>query len=140
MSCDAHTQGAMITFDYKGGSYTFSYKQAECSATSNLNTLCYGISRLIDLDIRGILPFQKTGREYLALTGGTETTQNGVDDYKTLETTPSINNVELKERYLILLKTNHPDKAVSEDQKNYMTEKTAAINTAYKRICQRRGL
>lgn len=139
MNSDTVSGSAIVGFTHKNTPYLFRYNTPKNSATSNLNTLCFSLCALINLDIRGIFPFEKTGHEYIALPGGTAAPAP-YSDYSLFELPSTCTDTELKTRYYVMLQTLHPDRSLSEEQRKYMEAKTSELNVAYANLKKQRGM
>jgi len=67
----------IIKLWYKGKNYAFSYKGK--NITEGLSILSWSINRLIDCDLRGILPFERTAKDYLQIASSMKADENFID-------------------------------------------------------------
>lgn len=141
-----YAQGlGIIRFDWKGSHYEFRYKSK--NATDAISKLSWSLARLIDCDIRGILPFSKTGREYLALPSPSDQQfpTKSFDDtvgskwFAILGLNSHASNEEVKKKYRLLAGMYHPDRALKEDDKTIYETKFNEVAEAYNQIKKIRG-
>ena len=84
------------------------------------------------------------GNSYSGGYGGTTRSvyTNLDNDYKILEVSPDVSDVELKKAYRVAAMKHHPDKVnhLGEDIRKVAEEKFAKVNQAYERIKKSRGI
>jgi hypothetical protein len=116
-----------ITHDYAGGqvvmtitkdgqTYQFAYKGK--NATDAVNVLAWSIRTLINCDERGILPFKKTAKEFLLLTGSPGEPFVEADEvhFETLGLTSKASNEEVIKAFKAMAKNLHPDTFAGHDE------------------------
>lgn len=138
---DAKSNIAVLTFRYKDKDYKFqSINQKNC----RLNM--WGIARVIEFKVRahimGIEDFGASMAYYKLLEGGVEShtdTSNEIN-YIRLGISPLASNDEIRKKYRQLMKSFHPDMALSEDAKKEFQKRAAEINDAYAEIKKERGM
>ena len=137
---------AVITFSYKGNFYSFKY--SDKNGTEALSKLSWSLCRLIDCDIRDILPFSKTAHEFLTLPSGTINQGEAVSNtkeylspeiFEILDLTWEASNDELKKKYRKLATMFHPDRAINSKDKEIYESKMSELNEAYSKIKKVRG-
>jgi DnaJ-domain-containing protein 1 len=141
---DPRQNVALLSFKYKDKSYEFrSTKQSNC----RLNM--WGIAKIMEYKVRsqimGIEDFSKSMVAYLQLENksGSENLspeQVNESNYIKLGISPLASNEEIKKAWLNLMKTFHPDMALSEGAKNEFTKRVSEINEAYTQIKKERKL
>ncbi len=124
---DARLNVALIKFNYKDVNYEFrSTKQSNC----RLNM--WGIARVMEYKVRaslmGIEDFEKSMKSYAQLedkSGSSYITPEAINqkNYVILGISPISSNEEIKKRYMTLVKTFHPDMALSEEAKTEFNKK-----------------
>lgn len=148
---DFGTGTAIINFIYKDVKYSFKYpnettKKRPKNGTEALSHLSWAICRLIDCDIRGILPLSKTAKEYLALEGSVETptsytsTPENIKDFVVLGLSTLASNDEITKTYKRLVGMYHPDRALNPEDKPLYEIKMRELNEAYVNIKKVRGI
>lgn len=129
---------AIIRFKWKENNYEFRYKSK--NASEALSKLSWSLCRIIDCDIRGILPFSKTGKDYLSLPAPEGfKQQNPVDSinsewFAVLGCNSNFSNEEIKKQFHSLAGMYHPDRALSSDDKPFYEKKMSELNRAYSEI------
>jgi len=144
MQWDARMNVAVIKFKKNNQSYEFrSTKQGNC----RLNM--WGIARVMEFKVRaslmGIEEFEKAMSPYLAIENKSSTPQptnipQNEMNYAILGISPLSSNEEIQKRYKELMKTFHPDMALSGEAKKEFEKRTSAINQAYTEIRQEREI
>lgn len=139
---DAKTNVAMLRFKYVGREYEFiSRKQKNC----RLNM--WGIARVMEFKVRA----QVMGIENLTdsmyryriegkVEGGMKQTDVNEMNYVRIGISPLASNEEIQKKYLVLMKSFHPDMALSQEAKDEFDKRTAEINQAYSEIKKERGI
>jgi len=139
---DAKTNVAMLRFKYGGREYEFvSRKQKNC----RLNM--WGIARVMEFKVRA----QVMGIENLAdsmykyriegkVEEGVKQTDVNETNYVRLGISPLASTEEIQKKYLMLMKSFHPDMALSKLAKDEFDKRTAEINRAYSEIKKERGI
>ena len=133
----------IIKLWYKGKNYAFSYKGK--NITEGLSILSWSINRLIDCDLRGILPFERTAKDYLQIASSMKADENFIDAdekyFETLELTHEASNDDVTKNYKKLVKIYHPDNIPIGDeiQKKEFNDKFALIANAFNEIKAKRG-
>lgn len=142
---DPRINVAVAEFKYKGKKYEFrSTQQKNC----RLNM--HGIARVMEYKVRshlmGIENFESSMVSYLAIEDKSNTenieVENNISeiDYIKLGISPLASNEEIVKRYRDLVKTFHPDMALSEEAKKEFEKRLSEINEAYNNIKIGRGL
>ena len=146
MPIDFATGTAVISFFYKGNSYSFRYKDK--NGTEALSKLSWSLCRLIDCDVRKILPFASTAKEYLALPSGTinlgeaesvKAEYLSPEVFAELDLTYQASNDELQKQFKKLAQMFHPDRAINPEDKIFYSNKMAKLNEAFTKIKKARG-
>lgn len=137
-----YVSGTAIVVLTKDGK-TYEFRHSSKTGRDALSVLSWSVCRLIDCDIREILPFDKTAQAYLQLDAptGISPTKNmhiAIKNFTILGLTPESSNYEVMKKYKELAKQFHPDDAPKEAEKEF-TEKMAEINAAYSEIKKGRG-
>lgn len=139
---DAKTNVAMLRFKYGGREYEFvSRKQNNC----RLNM--WGIARVMEFKVRA----QVMGIENLAdsmyryriegkVEEGVKQTEVNEMNYVKLGISPLASNEEIQKKYLVLMKSFHPDLAPSIEAMAEFDKRSAEINEAYNEIKKERGI
>lgn len=153
MSMDSWSASAHVSFSYKNNTYSFRYptndtKHKPRNATEALSLLSWSICRLVDCDLRGILPFNKTAKEYLQLTGQTSDNnvgfeQQNTDETKHLQTLgldATASNIEIERKYKQLMRLYHPDRIMDANDKIEYEKKAAEVNQAFTELKKIRGI
>lgn len=139
---DAKTNIALLRFKYKDKAYEFrSTKQKNC----RLNM--FGIARVMEFKVRahlmGIEGFGSSMKAYEQLEGRTEPkSQAPINElsYVKLGISPLASNAEIEKRYKQLMKTFHPDMALSIEAKREFERRASEINQAYTEVKKERGI
>ncbi len=140
---DAKTNVAVLRFKFKGKDYAFiSRKQSNC----RLNM--WGIARVMEFKVRAHLmeieEFGSSMKAYEMLEGQVE--PPGKDshinelNYVKLGISPLASNQEIHDKYKTLMKSFHPDMALSSLAKAEFEKRAAEINEAYNEIKKERGI
>lgn len=141
---DAGINVALLRFKYDGKSYEFrSAKQQRVRL--NVHAIARAIEAKVRLHIMGIELFAKSMSPYLLLESDVKSgseMENDVDEmnYIVLGLTSLASNEDIKKCYVRLMKTYHPDMALSEEAKLEFQKRCAEINNAYGMICKVRGI
>lgn len=136
---------AVLQFKYKNKPYEFrSTKQSSC----RLNM--HGIARVMEYKVRasimGIEDFETSMKSYLQLENKSSFTSNQQQSYAedkyylVLGVNRKMSDSEIKSKYNLLMKLNHPDMTNSKELKEEFTKKVSIINEAYTEIKKERGL
>lgn len=137
---DAKTNVAMLRFKYGGREYEFvSRKQKNC----RLNM--WGIARVMEFKVRA----QLMGIENLADSMYRYRIEGKVDEgmkpaevnemnYVRLGISPLASNDEIQKKYTVLMKSFHPDMALSIEAKKEFENRASEINQAYSEIKKER--
>ena len=140
---DARSNIAAIAFLYNGKDYEFrSTNQKNC----RLNM--WGIARVMEFKVRAhimrIEDFGASMEHYKLLEGNVENRpqSNSIDEinYIRLGISPLASNEEIRKKYRQLMKSFHPDMALSDEAKKEFEKRTAEINHAYAEIKKERGM
>jgi DnaJ-domain-containing protein 1 len=142
---DARLNVALVRFRYKEKEYEFrSNKQANC----RLNM--HGIARVMEFKVRshimGIEEFEKSMTAYIAIEDKSGMQNNNISIssnekvYSVLGINSLASNEEIKIKYKYLVKSFHPDMALSEEAKKEFEKRFSEINEAYTQIKKERGL
>lgn len=139
---DAKTNIAVLRFKFKGKDYEFiSRKQSNC----RLNM--WAIARVMEFKVRAQLmeieDFSESMFRY-KLEGKVEPQAAAAPgnemNYVKLGISPLASNREIQEKYKTLMKSFHPDMALSELAKAEFEKRAAEINQAYNEIKKERGI
>jgi hypothetical protein len=141
---------ALLRFSYTGKNYEFSStKQTNCKQNM------WAIARVIEYKVRSHLmkiePFEKSMVAYVQIGASAEAMAKGFADqpssqtsdemaYATLGISPLASNDELVSHYKMMMKSFHPDLALSELAKKEFGRRSAEINQAWENIKRERGL
>lgn len=147
---DAAKNIALLRFSYMGKNYEFiSTKQVNCRQNM------WAIARVIEYKVRSHLmkiePFEKSMVAYLQIGASDEAmragfsnqpSQHSLDEmnYVKLGVSPLASNEEVKAHYLKLVKSFHPDMALSVEAKAEFQKRIAEINSAWEAIEKERGI
>lgn len=140
---DAKTNVAMLRFKFKGKDYEFiSRKQSNC----RLNM--WGIARVIEFKVRaqlmGIEDFGSSMKAYEMLEGKVEPPVRDAPanelNYVKLGISSLASNPEIQAKYRTMMKSFHPDMALSKEAKAEFEKRAAEINQAYNEIKKERGI
>lgn len=138
---DAKSNVAVLKFKYMNRDYEFrSINQKNC----RLNM--WGIARVIEFKVRAhimeIEDFGSSMEHYKLLEGGVGpyTDQSNEINYISLGISPLASNDEIRKKYRQLMKSFHPDMALSEEAKKEFQKRAAEINEAYSEIKKERGM
>lgn len=126
---------AIVKIQKNGQIYEFKHKGR--NATEGLSVLSWSVNRLIDCDIRGILPFEKTAHEYLQIEGSTEPFIEAEEKYfEVLGLTSKSSNMEVIKTYKNYAKEMHPDtfSGLDENLKQDAERKFSELTEAYNAI------
>lgn len=124
-----------ITITKEGQNYQFPFSSK--TAKNSLEILSWSIRTLINCDERGILPFSKTAKEYLQLTGSTEPFVEAEEKYfEILGITSKSSNQEVIKAYKQIAKDLHPDTfaGLSEELRKDAENKFSEMTHAYSEI------
>lgn len=105
-----YASGQVILNIFKDGkTYLFPYKDK--NATKATEVLAWSVRTLINCDERGILPFDKTAREYLQIEGSTSEPVGVIadEDFKNLGLDKKASNDDVMKAYKRLARELHPD-------------------------------
>ena len=139
---DVRSNSAALMFKYKDKDYEFhSTNQKNC----RLNM--WGIARVMEFKVRAQLmkieDFGASMESYKLLEGRVEfQTQKSINEvnYIRLGISPLASNDEIRKKYRQLMKSFHPDMALSEEAKKEFEKRTTEINQAYSEIKKERGM
>lgn len=142
---DAASNVALVRFSYKGQNYEFrSTKQNNC----RLNM--HGIARVMEFKVRaslmGIEDFATSMKGYVQIEDKSGSVSQPIASsisethYITLGVSSIASNDELATKYKSLMKSYHPDMALSDEAKIAFSKKAAEINEAYQAIKKSRGI
>lgn len=130
---DYATGTAVIRIRKSNLPYEFKFKGK--NAKEGLSVLSWSICRLIDCDIRKILPFEKTAREYLQIEGSTEPFVEAEEKwFLVLGLTVEASNDDIMRAYKKLAKDFHPDTVEGEELKKDVEKRFQQIVEAYSEI------
>lgn len=137
-----YVSGTAIVVLTKDGK-TYEFRHSSRTGRDALSVLSWSVCRLIDCDIREILPFDKTAQAYLQLNApeGTSPQENlhiPIKNFKILGLTAESSNYEVMKKYKELAKQFHPDDAPKEAKEEF-NERMSEINAAYSEIKKARG-
>ena len=139
---DAKSNIAVLRFIYNNKYYEFrSTDQKNC----RLNM--WGIARVMEFKVRAQLmkieDFGASMEHYKLLEGKVESQRpESVNEinYIRLGINPLASNEEIRKKYRQLMKSFHPDMALSEEAKKEFEKRTTEINQAYSEIKKERGM
>ena len=139
---DVRSNSAISMFKYKDKFYEFrSTNQKNC----RLNM--WGIARVMEFKVRAQLmkieDFGASMESYKLLEGRVESqTQEPMNEinYIRLGISPLASNEEVRKKYKQLMKSFHPDMALSTEAKKEFEKRAAEINNAYAEIKKERGM
>lgn len=135
---DAKTNVALLRFNFKSKDYEFTSRR---QGTCTLNM--WAIARVIEFKVRaqlmGIEEFGSSMMAYERIEGKVEPTSD-VSNYVILGVLPSASNPDIQKKYEQLMKSYHPDMALSTEAKEEFGRKAAQINQAYTTIKKERGI
>jgi hypothetical protein len=144
---DARINIAVLKFKKNGKDYEFrSTTQANC----RLNM--WGIARVMEYKVRSHLmkieDFDKSMSAYLQLENKSDTRAESISksssytelNYVALGISPLSSNIQIQEKYKSLMRSFHPDMALSEEAKKEFEKRASQINQAYAQIKLERGL
>ena len=139
---DVRSNSAILMFKYKDRDYEFhSTNQKNC----RLNM--WGIARVMEFKIRAQLmkieDFGASMESYKLLEGRVESqTQEPMNEinYIRLGISPLASNEEVRKKYKQLMKSFHPDMALSIEAKQEFEKRSAEINQAYAEIKKEREM
>ena len=138
---DSRMNISLVKFKYNNKDYEFrSTKQA------NYRLNMWGIAKVMEAKVRssimGIEDFEKSMKSYLQLEDRSGFKTIGIsadeEDYVRLGAKPSETNEELKKKYIHLIKTFHPDNALSNEAKIQFQKEASSINQAWTNIQRER--
>ena len=137
---DAKSNIAVLIFTYNDKDYEFrSINQKNC----RLNM--WGIARVIEFKVRshimGIEDFGASMESYKLLVGKVQT-QESINEinYIRLGISSLASNDEIRKKYKQLMKSFHPDMALSIEAKKEFQKRATEINQAYAEIKKERGI
>src|SRR3990167_10671738 len=137
---DAKSNIAVLIFTYNDKDYEFrSINQKNC----RLNM--WGIARVIEFKVRShiiaIEDFGASMESYKLLVGKVQT-QESINEinYIRLGISSLASNDEIRKKYKQLMKSFHPDMALSIEAKKEFEKRAAEINDAYAEIKKERGI
>ena len=139
---DAKSNIAVLKLEHNDKYYEFrSTNQKNC----RLNM--WGIAKVMEFKVRAQLmkieDFGASMEHYKLLEGKVESqTQTSVNEtnYIRLGISPLASNDEIRKKYRQLMKSFHPDMALSTEAKKEFEKRTAEINGAYAEIKKERGM
>ena len=142
---DAKKNIALIRFRYKLKDYEFkSTKQNKCRL--NMWAIARVMESKVRADLMGIEEFSKSMMAYVQIgyTGDYEHKEEQsyqAEDkyYIRLGLSPLASNEETEKKYKSLVKSFHPDMALSDEAKKEFEKKMSEINEAYSEIKKERG-
>ena len=130
---DYATGTAIIRIRKNNLPYEFRYRGK--NAREGLSVLSWSICRLIDCDIREILPFEKTAHEFLAISGSTEPFVEAEEKWFTLlGLKKEASNDDVMRRYKKLAKDFHPDTIQDEQLRLDAQKRFSEISNSYAEI------
>lgn len=131
---------AILWFHQKNGKDVEIRCSSQRTPSSNLAAVIIWLkSRVINVE-RGIETIDNAFSGYLKLTGSTDiryASGNGIFNQeerlalKTLDLNENATLSEIEDKYKLLIKTWHPDRAIDIEHKKAMDDKTSEINSAY---------
>ena len=145
---DAKLNIALIRFKYKGKSYEFISRNQD-NARLNAHAIAQVMQGKVRAHIMKIEDFGTAMSPYLQLENRSDFhTQTPVNpqikasdrDYAVLGMTPLASNPELENRYKSLMKTWHPDNALSGEAKLEFQKRAQEINEVWSNIKKERGI
>lgn len=138
---DARSNIAVLRLRYNDKDYEFrSINQKNC----RLNM--WGIARVIEFKVRshvmGIEDFGASMESYKLLVGNVEPVQESINEmnYVRLGISSLASNDEIRKKYKQLMKSFHPDMALSVEAKKEFQKRAAEINQAYAEIKKERRM
>lgn len=144
---DPASNVALLRFKFQGKAYEFrSTKQKNCRL--NLHAIARAMEGKVRNSIMGIEDFRKAMSPYLMLENksdyvsehGRPEQEASDKDYAIIGLTPLASNQEIEARYRHLMKTFHPDNALSSEAKVEFQKRASEINSVYSNIKKARGL
>lgn len=124
---------AIIHIQKDGKTYSFPFKDK--NTTKAIEVLSWSIRNLIMCDKRGILPFEKTAKEYLQISGSTEPFVEAEENwFETLGLTSSASNREVIKAFKDFAKDFHPDTIQDDAIKTDMEKEYLKVSEAYTEI------
>lgn len=142
---DAAKNVALLRFTYQGKNYEFrSTKQKNCRL--NMHAIARVMESKVRAQLMGIEDFTKAMQAYLLIEGSTDQRyapqQRPVDElaYVKLGISPLASNEQIEAHYKKMMKSFHPDLAMSELAKEEFGKRAAEINAAYAIIKAERGI
>lgn len=141
---DARLNVAVIKFKKKGKSYEFrSTKQKNCRL--NMHAISKVMEFKVRADIMKIEDFDTSMQAYLAIEDKTGSSLNqpvqaNESAYVVLGLSPLCSNEEFLKKHRELMKSYHPDMALSVEAKKVFEKRSAEINEAVSSIKLERGL
>ena len=139
---NAKSNVAMLIFKYKDRDYEFrSINQKNC----RLNM--WGIARVMEFKARAqLMKIEDFGAsmEHYKLLEGSVGSQESINvnelNYIQLGISPLASNEEIRKKYKQLMKSFHPDMALSAEAKKEFQKRAVEINQAYAEIKKERGM
>lgn len=136
---DYATGTAIVRIRKNNLPYEFKFKGK--NAREGLSVLSWSICRLIDCDLRKILPFEKTAHEYLQISGSTEEFVEAEEKwFSILGLTKEASNDDILRAYKKFAKEFHPDTVQGESLKTDLQNRFKMITEAYQEIKKARRL
>jgi DnaJ-domain-containing protein 1 len=142
---DARMNIALLRFNYNGQDYEFiSKKQSNCRL--NMWAIARAMESKVRNHIMGIEDFGTSMTAYLRLENKSNYTSPDTPttvkekNYVILGVSPLASNQELEAKYKVLVKSFHPDMALSLEAKNEFEKRISEINNAWSEIKKERGI
>lgn len=141
---DEHGGPSTIAFTRKFQTYSFSYTRKTGDDSPSMSILAWSLCRLIDLDIRGIFPFDRVAKDYIRIEapGGRSydgKPVEGLEHYRVLEVDPRASDDDVRKKYLALVGVYHPDRALNPESRKIHESKMAELSGAYSAVRKLRG-
>lgn len=143
---DVASNVALIRFTFKGKNY-----EMKLSNQKDIRANMYGLNKRIEYKVRlhllDIESFDVSVSPYLMIENGSGVTSNNFErpkasgkSYATLGVAEYASNDDIKKKYNELVRSYHPDNALSQLSKQEFGKRMAEINEAYTEIKNERGL
>lgn len=142
---DVRTNTGLVRFNFKNKPYEMIVKNQK-DVRANMWAIARRIEYKARMHILGIEDFDISVSPYLALENKsgyqntTEPNKANPKAYATFGISEIASNDDINKKYRSLVKTFHPDMALSEEAKKEFQRRMQEINQAYTEICEERGI